>query len=147
MTRTGAIAPAQQPVVFVVDDDASMRNALDDLLSSAGLQVQSFRSPQEFLRSERPDAPGCLVLDIKMPGQSGLDFQSELTKLHIELPIIFITGHGDISMSVRAMKAGAIEFLPKPFHDQDLLDAIQVGFNKDRVRCQEAAGSRSSPPI
>jgi len=113
MTRAAAIPRAQQPVVFVVDDDPSMRDALEDLIESAGLAVQSFGSAQEFLRSKRPDAPGCLVLDIKMPGQNGLDFQRQLAQLNIQLPIIFITGHGDISMSVQAMKAGAIEFLTK----------------------------------
>jgi FixJ family two-component response regulator len=135
---TQAAAGADQAVVFVIDDDPSVRGALDDLLASIGLEVQSFGSTQEFLQSKRPDAPGCLVLDIRMPGLSGLDFQHEMVKLNIQLPIIFITGHGDIPMSVRAMKAGAIEFLTKPFRDQDLLDAIQIGIEKDRVRRKDA---------
>jgi len=135
---TQATAAADQAVVFVIDDDPSVRRSLDDLLESIGLEVQSFGSTQEFLRSKRPDAPGCLVLDIRMPGLSGLDFQHEMAKLNIQLPIIFITGHGDIPMSVRAMKAGAIEFLTKPFRDQDLLDAIQLGIEKDRVRRKHA---------
>lgn len=139
MTQAVAIAQTERPVVFVIDDDPSIRDALEDLLGSAGLEVQLFGSTQEFLRVKRPDAPGCLVLDIKMPGMSGLDFQCEMAKSNIQLPIIFITGHGDIPMSVRAMKGGAIEFLTKPFRDQDLLDAIQVGLDKDRVRHQEAA--------
>jgi FixJ family two-component response regulator len=139
MTEAVAIARSERPVVFVVDDDPSIRDALEDLLGSAGLVVQSFGSAQEFLRSKRPDAPACLVLDIKMPGKNGLEFQGELAKSNIQLPIIFITAHGDIPMSVRAMKAGAIEFLTKPFRDQDLLDAIQAGLDKDRVRHEEAA--------
>jgi FixJ family two-component response regulator len=131
--------PSSSPVIFVIDDDSSIRDALDSFLRSVGLQVQTFASTQEFLRSGWSDAPGCLVLDVRMPGQSGLDFQRDLAKSNIHLPIIFITGHGDIPMSVQAMKAGAIEFLTKPFRDQDLLDAIQLGLEKDRVRRQEAA--------
>ena len=134
MTQATAAAKSEQAVVFVIDDDPSIRHALEDLLASVGLAVQSFGSTNDFLRSKRSDAPGCLVLDVRMPGLSGLDFQHELTKLNIQLPIIFITAHGDIPMSVRAMKAGAIEFLTKPFRDQDLLDAIQLGIEKDRVR-------------
>jgi FixJ family two-component response regulator len=129
----------EQPVVFVVDDDRSVRDALAGLLRSVGLSVQSFGSTQEFLESERPDAPGCLVLDVRLPGRSGLDFQRELAESSVHLPIVFITGHGDIPMSVRAIKAGAIEFLPKPFHDQELLDAIQLGIERDRARRREAA--------
>jgi FixJ family two-component response regulator len=128
----------QQPVVFVVDDDASVRAAVDDLLRSVGLTVQSFGSTQEFLQAKRPDAPGCLVLDVRMPGQSGLEFQRTLKTKGIHLPIIFISGHGDIPMSVRAMKSGAVEFLTKPLHEQELLDAIQVGIAHDRTRRQEA---------
>lgn len=120
--------------VFVVDDDSSMRSALEDLISSVGLRVQVFVSPQQFLESQRPDAPSCLVLDMRLPGMSGLIFQKELTSIGISLPVIFITAHGDIPMSVRAMKAGAVEFLTKPFHDQDLLDAIYVGIQRDRHR-------------
>jgi FixJ family two-component response regulator len=125
-------------VVFVIDDDPSMRAALEDLVSSVGLQVRPFASPQEFLASKRPDAPGCLVLDVRLPGMSGLTFQKELAKVGVALPVIFITGHGDIRMSVRAMKAGAIEFLTKPFHDQDLLDAIHTAIERDRERRREA---------
>jgi FixJ family two-component response regulator len=121
-------------VVFVIDDDASMRAALEDLVSSVGLQVRPFASPQEFLQSKPPDVLGCLVLDVRLPGMSGLTFQNELAKAGIAVPVIFITGHGDIPMSVRAMKAGAVEFLTKPFHDQDLLDAIHTALERDRER-------------
>jgi FixJ family two-component response regulator len=121
-------------VVFVIDDDPSMRAALEDLVSSVGLTVRPFTSPQEFLASKRPDAPGCLVLDVRLPGMSGLTFQKELARVGVDLPVIFITGHGDIAMSVRAMKAGAIEFLTKPFHDQDLLDAIHAAIERDKER-------------
>jgi FixJ family two-component response regulator len=129
----------EQPVVFVVDDDQSVREVLASLLRSVGLEVQSFGSTQEFLQSKRADAPGCLVLDVRLPGRSGLDFQRELAESGIHLPIVFITGHGDIPMSVRAMKAGAIEFLTKPFHDQELLDAVQLGIERDRARRRNAA--------
>jgi FixJ family two-component response regulator len=129
----------EQPVVFVVDDDPSVRDALARLLRSVGLDVLSFGSTREFVQSKRPDAPGCLVLDVRLPGRSGLDFQRELAESGIHLPIVFITGHGDIRMSVRALKAGAIEFLTKPFQDQELLDAIQLGIERDRVRRQDAA--------
>lgn len=122
------------PIVFVVDDDPSVRHAIKRLLGSVGLQVELFGSAQEFLRSKRPDAPSCLVLDVRLPGISGLDFQRELAEANIHIPIIFITGHGDIPMSVRAMKGGAIEFLTKPFRDQELLDAIQLGLSRDRAR-------------
>jgi FixJ family two-component response regulator len=125
-------------VVFVIDDDPSMRGALEDLVGSVGLQVLPFASPQDFLKSQRPEAPGCLVLDVRLPGMSGLAFQKELVKLGIALPVIFITGHGDIPMSVRAMKAGAVEFLTKPFHDQDLLDAIHAAIERDTERRREA---------
>jgi FixJ family two-component response regulator len=126
-------------VVFVVDDDPSVREALAGLLRSVGLEVRPFGSTQEFLQSRRPDAPGCLVLDVRLPGRSGLDLQRELAGSGIDLPIVFITGHGDIPMSVRAMKAGAIEFLTKPFHDQELLDAVQLGIERDRARLREAS--------
>jgi FixJ family two-component response regulator len=127
------------PVVFVVDDDPSVRRAIKRLVESVGLRVELFGSAQEFLRSERPDSPNCLVLDIRLPGMSGLDFQRELTDANIHIPVIFITAHGDIPMTVRAMKAGAVEFLTKPFRDQDLLDAIQQGLERDRTRrAQEA---------
>src|SRR5882757_3255183 len=121
-------------VVFVIDNDPSMRAAIEDLVGSVALEVRSFASPQRFLASQRPDAPGCLVLDVRLPGMSGLTFQTELAKVGVDLPVIFITGHGDIRMSVRAMKAGAVEFLTKPFHDQDLLDAIHAAIERDRKR-------------
>jgi FixJ family two-component response regulator len=121
-------------VVFVIDDDESMRAALEDLISSIRLEARLFASPQEFLHSNPPDVLGCLVLDVRLQGMSGLTFQKELAKAGITLPVIFITGHGDIPMSVRAMKAGAVEFLTKPFHEQDLLDAIYAGIERDRVR-------------
>ncbi len=113
-----------QPSIVVIDDDASVRRALDNLFKSVGFEVELFASPQEFLQSERPARPGCIVLDVRFPGRSGLDMQRDLVKAEAQLPIIFITGYGDIPMSVRAMKAGAVEFLTKPFRDQDLLDAV-----------------------
>src|SRR5438094_9190133 len=126
---------SQQPAsIVVIDDDASMRKALENLLKSVGFEVELFASPQEFLQSERPDRPGCIVLDIRFPGRSGLDMQRDLGKTHAKLPIIFITGYGDIPMSVRAMKAGAVEFLTKPFRDQDLLDAVGTALEADRTR-------------
>jgi len=133
MTETDA-------VVFVVDDDAPVRESLKNLISSVGLRAELFASTQEFLRSKRPDVPSCLVLDVRLPGLSGLDLQKRITEAGMEIPIIFITGHGDIPMSVRAMKAGAVEFLTKPFRDQDLLDAIQLALERDRkAREQRAA--------
>jgi len=123
-----------QSVVFVVDDDASVRESLKSLLGSIGLRVEAFGSASEFLSSALPDMPSCLVLDVRLPGLSGLDFQAELVKADIRVPIIFITGYGDIPMTVRAMKGGAIEFLTKPFREQDLLDAVQLGLERDRVR-------------
>jgi FixJ family two-component response regulator len=128
----------EQPVVFVIDDDASVRDAIEDLLRSVGLGVETFRSTQEFLQSKRPDAPGCIVLDVRLPGPSGLEFQRTLNQSDIHLPVVFISGHGDIPMSVRAMKSGAIEFLTKPLREQELLDAIQTGIERDRARRQEA---------
>lgn len=128
-----------KPVVFVIDDDPFVRDALGALFRSVALKAQSFGSTEEFLRTKLPDAPACLVLDVRLPGLSGLDFQGDLIKSNIEIPIIFITGHGDIPMSVRAIKAGAVEFLTKPFHDQDLLDAIQEGIRGDRIRRKKAA--------
>jgi FixJ family two-component response regulator len=125
-------------VVFVIDNDPSMRAALEDLLGSVDLAVRLFASPQEFLASKRPDAPGCLVLDVRLPGMSGLTFQKELARMGVDLPVIFITGHGDIRMSVRAMKAGAVDFLIKPFQDQDLLDAIHAAIERDKERRREA---------
>src|SRR5258708_18728020 len=125
--------------VFVVDDDPWVRRAIKRLVESVGLRVELFGSAQEFLRSERPDLPNCLILDIRLPGMSGLDFQRELAQAGIQIPIIFITAHGDIPMTVRAMKAGAVEFLTKPFRDQDLLDAIQQGLARDRARRSQEA--------
>jgi FixJ family two-component response regulator len=136
-----SIPPADdQPVVFVVDDDPSMRATLTDVMRSVGLQVQTFASAREFMDSKPPDAPGCLVLDVRLPGQSGLDFQRTLAKSGMELPVVFITGHGDVSMSVRAMKAGAVDFLIKPFRDQDLLDAVHAAIERDRTRRQQVIG-------
>jgi len=126
-------------MVFVIDDDESIREALKSLIRSVGLSVETFASAQDFLQSTRPDVPSCLILDVRMPGLSGLDLQRDLAETNIQIPIIFITGHGDIPMSVRAMKAGAVEFLTKPFRDQDLLDAIQQALERDRqVRSQQA---------
>src|SRR5262245_9536348 len=143
MPATQKPSPEAEPLVFVVDDDAGMRHALTNLLRSVGLKVGVFSSASEFLAGEMPNVPSCLVLDVRLPGLSGLDFQTELTKANINLPIIFITGHGDIPMSVRAMKAGAVEFLPKPFRDQDLLDAVRVGLDRDRARrASEMANSQ-----
>jgi FixJ family two-component response regulator len=126
--------PEARSIVFVVDDDVSVREALKNLLQSVDLDVEVFGSAAGFLKYKLPDAAACLVLDIRMPGVSGLDFQAELAKADIRIPIIFLTGHGDIPMSVRAMKAGAVEFLTKPFREQDLLDAIQVALERDRAR-------------
>jgi FixJ family two-component response regulator len=126
--------PEPQPVVLVVDDDASMRDAMQRLFRSVGLRAEVFDSAAAFLQTKLADVPSCLVLDVRMPGLSGLDFQTELARAHIEIPIVFMTGHGDIPMTVQAMKAGAIEFLPKPFRDQDMLDAVQLGLERDRAR-------------
>ncbi|HET9716372.1 MAG TPA: response regulator transcription factor [Pseudolabrys sp.] len=124
----------QQSAVFIVDDDAAVRESLSSLFRSIGLEVKTFSSASEFLQSKLPDCPSCLVLDIRLPEVSGLDFQTDLVKANIQIPIIFMTGHGDIPMTVRAMKAGAVEFLTKPFRDQDMLDAVQVGHQRDRRR-------------
>jgi len=121
------------PVVFVVDDDSSVRDSLRRLITSVGFNVEVFPTAQAFLKARRPDGPGCLVLDVRLPGLSGLDLQRELADTDAALPIIFLTGHGDIPMSVRAMKAGAIEFLTKPFREQDLLDAIRAAIERDRA--------------
>ena len=129
----------ERAVVFVIDDDASMRRSLDTLLRSVGLDVHLFSSAQEFMRAERPDVPGCLVLDVRLPGMSGLAFQQELVKTGVALPIIFLTGHGDVPMTARAMKAGAAEFLTKPFDEQVLLDAIHAAIERDRVRRRDVA--------
>jgi FixJ family two-component response regulator len=127
------------PIVFVVDDDPSVRRAIKRLIESVGLRVDLFGSAQEFLQATRSDGPSCLVLDIRLPGISGLTFQRHLAEADIRVPIIFITAHGDIPMTVRAMKAGAVEFLTKPFHHQDLLDAIHVALERDRARRQAEA--------
>ncbi len=121
------------PTVFVIDDDALVRAAIQGMLKSVGLRSETFGTPQEFLRCKRPDGPSCLVLDVRLPGVNGLDFQRELAGVGVRIPIIFITGHGDIPMSVKAMKSGAVEFLTKPFRDQDLLDAIHQALDRDRV--------------
>jgi RNA polymerase sigma factor (sigma-70 family) len=128
---------SRAPVVFVVDDDLSVRSSLKFLISTVGLQVESFDSADTFLHRKPPDAPSCLVLDVRLPGLSGLDLQRELAARNMRIPIVFVTGHGDIPMSVRAMKAGAVEFLTKPFHDQDLLDAIRIALERDRARRQQ----------
>ena len=128
-----------QPIVFVVDDDASVRRAIQRLIESVGLHVESFGSANEFLQANRSDVPSCLVLDIRLPGKSGLELQRELAETNIRIPIIFITSHGDVPMTVRAMKAGAVEFLTKPFRDQDLLDAVQLALERDRARRQQSA--------
>jgi len=134
--------PEQDPVVYIVDDDSGVRDALDSLIRSVGFGVQTFASAHDFLRSKLSDAPGCLVLDVRLPGLSGLDLQHELTAADVQIPIIFITGHGDIPMTVRAMKAGAVEFLTKPFREQDLLDAIQQALKRDRAfRLEKAEGA------
>ena len=125
------------PTVFVVDDDSSLRRAIKRLVESVGVQVELFGSAHEFLQAKRPDAPSCLVLDIRLPGISGLEFQRELAYANIHTPIIFITAHGDIPMTVRAMKAGAVEFLTKPFRDQDLLDAVRIALERDRARREQ----------
>ena len=130
MTAAGA------PTVFVIDDDAGMRAAIEGLLKSVGLRSASFGKPQDFLRSGRPDGPSCLVLDVRLPGINGLEFQKELADAGILIPIIFITGHGDIPMTVKAMKSGAVEFLTKPFRDQELLDAVHQALDRDRAMRQ-----------
>jgi FixJ family two-component response regulator len=128
---------AEEPVVFVVEDDESMRRALSNLFQSVGLEVQVFGSSSEMLKGKLPDVASCLVLDIRLPGQSGLDFQAELAKANVRIPIIFMTGHGDIPMSVRAMKGGAVDFLTKPFRDQDLLDSVAAAIERDRRRREQ----------
>jgi len=127
------MTPAHTSTIFVIDDDDLVRASIQGLLKSVGLRSEAFGAAQEFLRSKRPDGPSCLVLDVRLPGINGLDFQRELADAGIRIPIIFITGHGDIPMSVRAMKSGAVEFLTKPFRDQDLLDAIHQALDRDRA--------------
>lgn len=124
----------QQPTVIIIDDDGAVREALSSLFRSVGLQVKVFASAPEFLQSKLSDGPCCMVLDVRLPELGGLDFQTELARRNIQIPIVFMTGHGDIPMTVRAMKAGAVEFLPKPFRDQDMLDAVQIGLDEDRKR-------------
>jgi len=132
------IMGTDEPIVFVIDDDESMRDALRNLFRSVGLRVEVFPSAAEFLQHRLPDVPSCLILDIRLPRLSGLDFQADLAKAGIRIPIIFMTGHGDIPMTVRAMKAGAIDFLSKPFRDQDMLDAVAMAIERDRQRRNEA---------
>ncbi|UZE21760.1 response regulator [Pseudomonas sp. B21-056] len=128
-----------ESMVYIVDDDSSVRVSLQDLLASVNLPSMAFASAREFMDAKLPDTPACLVLDVRMPGMSGLDFQQEMARLNILVPVVFITAHGDIPMSVKAMKAGALEFLTKPFREQDLLDAISLGLNRDRERRQAAS--------
>ena len=129
--------PAPEPIVFVVDDDDLVRASIQGMLKSVGLRSQTFGTAQEFLRSQRPEGPSCLVLDVRLPGVNGLDFQHQLIGAGIRIPVIFITGHGDIPMTVKAMKSGAVEFLTKPFRDQDLLDAIHQALERDRATRQQ----------
>src|SRR3984893_9812631 len=131
------MTPTAASTVFVIDDDPLVRAAIQGMLKSVGLRSETFGTPQEFLRSKRPDGPSCLVLDVRLPGVNGLDFQHELADAGIRIPIIFITGHGDIPMTVKAMKSGAVEFLTKPFRHQDLLDAIHQALDRDRVTRQQ----------
>src|SRR5258706_1644016 len=128
---------ATVPPVYVFDDDGLVRSAIQGLLKSVGLRSETFGTPQEFLRGKRADGPGCLVLDVRLPGVNGLDFQRELADAGVRIPVIFITGHGDIPMTVKAMKSGAVEFLTKPFRDQDLLDAIHQALDRDRLTRQQ----------
>jgi FixJ family two-component response regulator len=139
-SATSREAPPDDPVVLVVDDDPSLREALSSLLRSVGLRVEVFGSAPEMLQAPLPEVPSCLVLDIRLPKRSGLDFQTELINANIQIPIIFITAHGDVPMSVRAMKAGAVDFLTKPFRDQDLLDAVASALERDRKRREEEKG-------
>jgi FixJ family two-component response regulator len=129
---------AAEPIIFIVEDDESLREALESLFRSVGLKVEMFSSAAELLRSTFPDVESCLVLDVRLPGLSGLDLQAELVKANIHIPIIFMTGHGDIPMSVQAMKAGAVDFLPKPFRDQDMLDAVAMALERDRQQRRAA---------
>ena len=131
---------AKEPIVFVVDDDLSLREGIQSLLTSVGLSVDTFPSAKKFLNHPRPDRPSCVILDVRMPGLSGLDLQRELTKIGASIPIIFITGHGDVRMTVQAMKDGAVEFLTKPFREQELLDAVREAIGRDRTERQHRAG-------
>ncbi len=136
MSKNNRPKPFDQPIVYVIDDEEPVRDGLSSLLRSVGLQTQAFGSAKEFLQFNRPDVPACLVLDVRLPGMSGLDFQMELENSGIRLPIVFISGHADVPMSVRAMKRGAVEFLTKPFRDQDLLDAVRLAMERDQVERQ-----------
>ncbi|WP_454832397.1 response regulator transcription factor [Pseudoxanthomonas wuyuanensis] len=138
-SNSSAAAAPEPPLVIVVDDEAAVRDSLDSLLRSIGLRTLLFGSPAELLQSPVPDVPGCLVLDVRLPGISGLDFQTQLSRHGIDLPIVFMTGHGDIPMTVRAMKAGAVDFLSKPFRDQDMLDAVAAAIERDKLRRSETA--------
>lgn len=133
MSKTDVHDPAES-MIYIVDDDSSVRESLQDLLASVGLTSLAFGSAREFMDADLPDVPACLILDVRMPGLSGLDFQQEMARLNIHVPVVFITAHGDIPMSVKAMKAGALEFLTKPFREQDLLDAISLGLGRDKER-------------
>ena len=133
----GTVRTAKDPTVFVIDDDDLVRAAIQGLLKSVGLRAETFGTTQEFLSSNLPDGPSCLVLDVRLPGVNGLDFQRQLADSGVRIPIIFITGHGDIPMSVKAMKSGAVEFLTKPFQDEDLLNAIHQALDRDRLRCEQ----------
>jgi len=128
----------EQPLVVIVDDDAAVRDSLDSLFRSIGMQTRLFASPAELLKAELPDVPGCMILDVRLPGISGLDFQAQLTEHGIELPTVFMTGFGDIPMTVRAMKAGAVDFLSKPFREQDMLDSMSAAIERDRLRRSQA---------
>jgi FixJ family two-component response regulator len=136
------MTPADAPTVFVVDDDDLVRDSIQGMLKSVGLRSETFGTPQDFLRTKQSVGPSCLILDVRLPGVSGLDFQRELADAGIQIPIIFITGHGDIPMTVKAMKSGAVEFLTKPFRDQDLLDAIHQALDRDRVMRQQESELR-----
>ncbi|WLH65331.1 response regulator transcription factor [Pseudomonas sp. FP2300] len=138
MSQTDVHDPAES-MIYIVDDDSSVRESLQDLLASVGLASRAFGSAREFMDADLPDVPACLILDVRMPGLSGLDFQQEMTRLNIRVPVVFITAHGDIPMSVKAMKAGALEFLTKPFREQDLLDAISLGLGRDKERRKASA--------
>jgi FixJ family two-component response regulator len=135
--KPATTTPAPAPMVFVVDDDALVRAAIQGMLKSVGLRSETFETPQEFLSAKRPEGPSCLVLDVRLHGVSGLDFQRQLADAGVRIPIIFITGHADIPMTVKAMKSGAVEFLTKPFRDQDLLDAIHQALDRDRAMRQQ----------
>jgi FixJ family two-component response regulator len=137
--RLAGTESTDQPLVHVVDDDPSLRDALESLFRSVGLEVRTYGSTHEFVEAKRPDRPACLVLDIRLPGASGLDFQSQLADLGIALPVVLMTGHGDIPMSVRGMKAGAVDFLAKPFRDQDMLDAVTTAVERDRIGREASA--------